>query len=496
MATDYIDERKKKLEKIKELGINPYPQVKLTNKSKISQIISDYSKIKKEEVSKKNETIAGRLMSLRNLGKIAFGVIQDEFGKIQVVFQKDNLKDYSVIKLFDVGDFLMIKGNPMRTQKGELSLKVSKFQLLSKSIRALPEKFHGLKDEETILRMRELDAITNHELLDKFRKKSLIVKTIREFFDNNDFLEVQTPVLQTVYGGASAEPFKTHHNSLDIDLFLRIAPELHLKRMIVAGFERVYELGNKYRNEGMDKSHLQEILDLEFYWAYQDYEGLMKFTEKLFTYILKKVNGSLKVKYQEQIFDFTTPYPRITFRELVKKHTKIDIDKFDTFEKLKKEIIDRKIPDVDVKECKHYGALLDELYKKTARQKVIQPTFMTDYPVEMIPLAKRKENEPSKISSFQLLFNTWEVVKAYNELNNPIDQKERFIEQQKLLELGDKEAHPLNEEYIESMEYGMPPIAGWGLGLARLCMFLMDEPNIRSSVFFPLMKPRNKDEEE
>jgi lysyl-tRNA synthetase class 2 len=278
-----------------------------------------------------------------------------------------------------------------------------------------------------------------------------------------------------------------------MNLYLRIAPEIYLKRMITAGFEKIYDLGNKYRNEGMDKSHLQEILDIEFYWAWQNYEGLMNFTQELISYILMKVNGSLKINYQGQEIDFTPPYKRITFRQLLLENTGIDIDIFKDFESLKKELAKRKIKDVDINTPKHYGALLDELYKRTARQKIIQPTFMTDYPVEMIPLAKRKESDPSKISSFQLLVNTWEIIKAYNELNDPIDQRRRLIEQQEFLKSGDKEAHPLDEDFLESLEYAMPPVAGWGLGLARFCMMLMDEPNIRGSVFFPLMKPVNKE---
>jgi lysyl-tRNA synthetase, class II len=493
MIDDYINERLKKLEKIKELGINPYPQIIINDKCKSSDFLKNYDKLKNEKESKNVEKLAGRLISLRSMGNIAFGNLQDEFGKVQVVFQKNNLSNYKLLKYVDVGDLIYVKGNPFRTKRGELSLNSKKLILTSKSIRPLPEKFHGLQDEETRLRMRELDAIMNPKVILNFKKKSLIIKTIREFFDNNDFLEVQTPVLQTMYGGASAEPFKTHHNAQDMNLYLRIAPELHLKRMIVAGFEKIYELGNKYRNEGMDKSHLQEILDLEFYWAYQDYEGLMKFTEKLFTYLLKKVNGSLKINYQGKILDFKTPYERITFEDLLKKEANLNIKIFNTFEKLKKELVKRKIKEFNINKPKHYGALLDKFYTKTIRPKLIQPLFLTDYPVELIPLAKRKENDSSKIASFQLLVNGWEIIKAYDELNDPIDQRKRLQEQQNFLELGDKEAHPVNEDFIQSMEQGMPPIAGWGLGLARLCMLLMDESNIRSSVFFPLMKPENGD---
>ncbi|MDD2678372.1 MAG: lysine--tRNA ligase [Candidatus Nanoarchaeia archaeon] len=490
MIDEYINERIKKLEKLRDLGINPYPQIVLKSKKSSEELIKKYAKIG-EKKSKIAEEFAGRIIGFRSMGNIAFAHLQDEYGRIQAVFQSKETKKYELLKLLDVGDILIVKGNFFKTKKGEISISAKEFTLASKSIRPLPEKFHGLIDEELKLRKREVDAIMNPEILEKFRKKSKIVKLIREFLDNNGFLEVQTPVLQTIYGGASAEPFITYHNAQDMKLYLRIAPEIYLKRMITAGFEKIYELGNKYRNEGMDKSHLQEIIDLEFYWAYQDYEGLMKFTEKLISYVLLKSNNSLKLNYQGITLDFTPPYKRITFRELLIEHTGIDIDVFKDYASLKKEILRKKIKGVDPNGPKHYGALLDELYKRTARQKIIQPTFMTDYPVEMIPLAKMKESDSSKISSFQLLVNTWEIIKAYNELNNPLDQRKRFIEQQEFMKLGDKEAHLLDEEFLQSLEYGMPPVAGWGLGLARFCMMIMDEASIRESVFFPLMKPEN-----
>jgi lysyl-tRNA synthetase class 2 len=490
MSDEYFAERVKKMKKLIELGVNPYPQPVLKSKKSASRVLEEYKKLKTEKSSKNKEIVAGRIMSLRVMGGIAFAHLQDETGRIQAVFQKKNLKDYKLLKLFDLGDVLIVKGNPYRTKKGELSINVREFQLASKSLRPLPEKFHGLKDEELRFRKRYLDAIMNPEVLEMFKKKTLIVQSIREFLNKNGFLEVFTPILQSVYGGAAAEPFITHHNALDTDFYLRIATEMYLKRLIVAGYEKIYELGVRFRNEGIDKSHLQEMLDIEFYWTYQDYEGLMKFTEKLISYVLKKVNGSLKIKYQGRVFDFTPPYKRITFRELIKKDTGIDINEFDTFDKLKKEIENRKL-DIDIKGIKHYGALLDEFYKRTSRPKIIQPVFMTHYPTEMIPLAKRNNKDPSKINTFQLIVNGWELIKAYDELNDPLDQRERLIEQQEFLRLGDKEAHPLDEDYLEAMEYGMPPTAGWGLGLERFCQFLMNQQNIRSSVFFPLMRPEN-----
>lgn len=494
MSDDYFAERVKKMKKLEELGVEPYPQTVLKSKESADYVLRKYQKLKVEQTSKDKVVVAGRIMSLRIMGKIAFAHLQDETGRIQVLFQENNIKNYKLLKLFDLGDLLIINGNPYRTQKGELSVNVKNFQLAAKALRPLPEKYHGLKDEETRLRKRYLDAVMNPEVLEMFRKKSEIVKALREFLDKNGFLEVFTPILQTMYGGASAEPFTTHHNALNTDFYLRIATEMYLKRLIISGYEKIYELGVRFRNEGIDSSHLQEMLDLEFYWTYQDYEGLMNFTEKFLTYVIKKVNnGSLKVKYQGRTFDFTPPYKRITFRELIKKDTGIDINEFDTYDKLKKEIEKRKIPDVDISKCKHYAALLDEFYKRTSRPKIIQPIFMTHYPVDMIPLAKKNNKDTTKINTFQLIFNGWEIVKAYDELNDPLDQRERLIEQQKLLKMGDKEAHPLDEDFLEAMEHGMPPTAGFGLGVERLCQFLMNQQSIRSSVFFPLMRPESEE---
>lgn len=491
MIEDYINERLKKLEKIRALGINPYPQIVLKDKKSSAELLTKYSKVG-EEKSKNVEEYAGRIMSFRSMGNIAFANLQDEFGKIQAVFQKKELNNYELLKLLDLGDLIVVKGNFFKTQKGEISINVNDLTLASKSIRPLPEKFHGLKDEETIFRKRYLEAIMNPEILETFRKKSMIIKSIKNFMDSKGFLEVQTPILQAVYGGASAEPFVTHHNALDTDFYLRISTEMHLKRMIVAGYNKIYEIGTTFRNEGMDSSHLQEISNhFEFYWTYQDYEGLMKFTEELLSDVIPKIVGSLEVKYGENTFNFKTPYARITFKDLLIKYAEIDIDKFNDYESLKKELVKRKIKDVNISKCSHYGALLDELYKRTARPMIMQPTFLLDYPVEMIPLAKRKENDNTKISSFQLLVNGWELLKAYNELNDPVDQEKRLIEQQDLLKSGDKEAHPMDDDFIESMQYGMPPIAGFGLGIDRLTALLLNIQNIRATAFFPTLKPVN-----
>ncbi|VVB74680.1 Aspartate--tRNA(Asp/Asn) ligase [Candidatus Tiddalikarchaeum anstoanum] len=495
---EYFKERLKKLQKIESLYINPYPQDNLTTKSMSADILKKYASIS-EEGSKDLVIIAGRLMTIRRMGKIAFSHLLDDAGKIQVVFQKDLLKDFDLLDLIETGDIISVKGHPFKTSRGELSVRVSEFKLLAKALRQLPEKFHGLKDDDIRLRKRYLDLIMDPEVKKFFVNKTRLIKEIRNFMDKNGFLEVQTPILQEVYGGASAEPFTTHYNTLDCDFYLRISTELHLKRLIVGGFEKIYEIGPVFRNEGMDASHLQEIPNhFEFYWAYQDYKGLMKYTEEMIASVLKNTIGTLKIKYGDKEINFTPPYPVITFKDLILKQTGIDIDKFKDYESLKAEIKKRNIKDVKVDSAKHYGALLDEFYKRACRPSIIQPTFLIQYPTEMIPLAKRNEKDPSKINSVQLLVDGWELVKAYDELNNPIDQKLRFIEQQEFLKEGDKEAHPYDKDFVEALEYGMPPTAGFGLGIDRFCALVFDRQNIRETLFFPTMKPESlikKDEE-
>jgi lysyl-tRNA synthetase class 2 len=489
---EYFLERKKKLEKLESLKINPYPQENLTNKNTASNVLAKYASVSEEE-SKDKVVLAGRLLSVRRMGKIAFTHLLDDSGRIQLVFQKDLIKDFDLLDLVETGDIIKAEGNPFKTSRGEVSVKVKSFELLAKALRQLPEKFHGIQDDELRQRKRYLELIMNPEVKAYFVNKTKLLREIRKFMDDNGFLEVQTPILQEVYGGASAEPFKTHYNALDCDFFLRISPELPLKKLIVGGFEKIYEMGPAFRNEGMDASHLQEIPNwFEFYWAYQDYKGLMDFTENMITRILKNTIGTLKVTYEGKNFDFTPPYPVITFRDLVLKQTGIDIDKFKDYESLKAEIKKRNLKDVRVEKCTHYGALLDEFYKRTCRPNLIQPTFLTQYPAEMIPLAKKNVKDPSKINTVQLIVDGWELVKAYDELNDPIDQKRRFIEQQDFMKKGDKEAHPFDKDFVEALEYGMPPTAGLGLGVDRFCTIIFNRPNIRETLFFPLMRPETK----
>lgn len=489
-----MNERLKKLARLKELDINPYPNRSGLSLTPLSEVLKLGKKVKPSEKTKKIVSVAGRVMSMRDLGKIVFADLHDETSKIQLYIEVDKIKgEKELVKLIDIGDIIGASGVIYRTKRGELSVFVKELVMLSKSLRPLPEKWHGLKDKELIYRKRYLELITNPEVKEKFRKKTELIKAFRKFMDDYGFLEVQTPILQTMYGGALAEPFITHHNALNADFYLRIAPELYLKRLLVAGYEKVYEIGPNFRNEGFDASHLQEIPNaFEFYWAYENYEDLMKFCEEMISKVMMAVLRTLKVSFEGKEFNFKPPYPRMTFRDAVLKATSVDINKFDTYDKLALEIKRLKVKDVKVDECNNYGALLDEFYKRTVRPNIIHPTFLTNYPIDMKPLAKRNEADKSKSNAFQLLVNGWEIVNAYDELNDPLDQRDRLEEQQRFLTAGDKEAHPLDQDFLEALEYGMPPIAGFGLGLDRFFTLILGFDNIRESVFFPTLKPEPK----
>ena len=484
-------ERLKKIDEFKKAGINPYPQ-KFDKKDCAGELQKEYEKLKIEEFGKK-ASVAGRIMALRSFGKLIFMKLQDRTGSIQLVFmpkknRESEKKIESVAKFIDVGDIVGAQGKVFRTKRGELSIMVEEVNMLSKSIKSLPEKWHGLQDKEERYRKRYLDLIMSPEVKEVFLKRQKIIDIVREFLKEKCFIEVETPLLQSMYGGASARPFKTHLNELDMDLFLSISPELYLKRLIVGGFERVFTICKNFRNEGIDRRHNPEFTMLEFYYAYADYEMLMEMTEELFNTLRKKLGFGNEVEYQGIKLDLKTPFKRIKFRDLLLKETGIDIDKENNFEKLKKAVVSKKLKDVDVNNCSHYGALLDELYKRVVREKIIQPTFLTHYPVEMIALAKRNEKNPRYINSFQLLINGAEIVKAYDELNDPLDQEERLKQQAALLKKGDEEAMPLDEDFINALKIGMPPTAGYGLGIDRLTMLFTDQPSIRDVILFPFMK--------
>lgn len=479
-----IAEREKHLKALKALKINPYPsQARRT--AVLAEIARRFSALRGREI-----TIAGRLTAKREHGALIFGDLKDESGQLQVMFSQDLTgKDFKLLELIDAGDFLELTGKPIKTKKGEKSLAVSGVKVLSKSLRPLPSQWYGLKDLETRFRQRYLDFLINPATKERFIIKHRLVQAIREFLIKDGFIEVDTPALQPLPGGALATPFKTHYKAMDADIYLRIAPELYLKRLIIGGFEKVFEFARVFRNEGVSREHLQDFTILEFYQAYATYEDLMKLTEKMFTEILKKVLGKIKVEFGGKTINFKTPWPKKSFRDLILHYVGIDIDKFPTAEKLAVEIKRRKI-NLTYKGQAGRGKLVDELYKEKVRPHLLQPIFLTDHPLDLSPLAKKKENDASKVQRFQLVVAGMEIVNAFSELNDPVDQKERFKEQARLKKAGDAEAHLMDEDFIKALEYGMPPTAGWGLGLERLTALLTDAESVREAVLFPFIKDK------
>ena len=486
-----IKERIKKLNDLREKGINPYAY-SYKRKHHASELKEKYSKLEKEETTKDEVSIAGRIMQFRKMGKASFMHVQDQTGRTQVYLRQDDIgkENYDLLKLLDLGDIVGVVGTIFATKTGEVTVYASKIEILTKGLRPLPEKWHGLQDKEDRYRKRYLDLIMNPEVRELFEKKAIIIDTIRNYLKELGYLEVETPALGTIYGGASAEPFVTKLNALNMEMFMSISPELFLKRLIVGGYEKVFTICKNFRNEGIDRQHNPEFTALEFYQTYGNYELLMNMTEELMKRLITNVlNGESKINYAGKEIDLKPPYKRIKFRDLILEETGIDIDKTNNFKTLKAEIENKKIDGVDVSDATHYGALLDELYKRVVRPKLIQPVFLTHYPTEMIALAKRNEDDPTKINSFQLVIDGAELIKAYDELNDPIDQEERLAAQQELLASGDDEAMPMDEDFVESLEYGMPPTAGYGLGIDRLVMFLTGAESIRDVILFPFMKP-------
>ena len=472
-------QRQEKLSQLKSLNSNIYPQPNLENK---------ISTLEAKEKMDESVLVAGRIMSLRGHGKIMFADLQDRTGKIQLFFQQNTLNDkMSETKLLDLGDIVSISGLIFKTQAGEITINVTDFQILAKNIRPLPEKFHGLKDQEDCYRQRYVDLIVNPESRQVFETRTKVLSEMRRFLDTHGFMEVETPVLQPVYGGAAAKPFVTHHNELDMDMYLRISDELYLKRLIVGGFEKVYEVSRDFRNEGVSRFHNPEFTQIEFYWAYVDYEVLMKFTEELIKDLLMVAKNTLQISFQGTELDFSKPIKRLTFKDAILGKTGIDIDQIKSEEDFKKELENKKIK-VDLKGVYGLGACFDELYKQHVRPEIIEPTFVMDYPSEMIALAKRKENDPTKIASFQLLVCGTEFLKAYNELNDPKDQADRWMAEQKLADQGSEIASQFDSDYIRALEYGMPPTAGWGMGVDRFVQLITDSDTIKDVILFPSMR--------
>lgn len=477
--------RLEKLEKVKKAGIASYP-ARSSRTHTIAQAVVKFDEL----ADQKSEIIlAGRILAKREHGGSAFLDLKDSSGRIQLFFKKDILgvKEYEFfMETIDIGDFIEAGGTLFKTKQEERTLEVHAYKLLAKSLLPLPEKWHGLQDVEERYRKRYLDLIFNPEVKAKFEARSSIIEHLRQYLISNSFVEVETPILQILYGGANAKPFKTHLDTLDLDLYLRIAPELYLKRLLVGGFEKIFEIGRSFRNEGMDREHNPEFTMLEFYAAYWDYEKAMEFVESMLEHIIEKKNNSTEIEYQNQRINFARPYPRIAFNDLFKRYSGLDYD-----ESAEKDL-EKKAKELGIKIEKNVtkGNLGDEIYKKIARPNIVQPAFVINHPLEISPLAKKLGDDPNHVARFQLIAGGMEIVNAFSELNDPIDQRERFEMQEKTAGKDNEEAQRLDEDYIEAMEYGMPPAAGIGIGIDRLVALLTDSHSVREIIIFPLMKPK------
>ena len=489
-----IEQRLQKLEAIRALGVEPYPyQFEHTHHS--VDVVEAFDAL---EASGDHVKVAGRLVVTRGHGKAAFADLRDAKGRVQIYIRLDVAGEdaFALWKLLDIGDFIGITGPVFKTRTGQISVQVRQLDLLSKSIRPLPIPKEEIRDGERIVhdqfsdkelryRRRYLDLALNPDVQAVFRKRSAIVSGIREFLDAREFLEVETPVLQPLYGGAAARPFVTHHNVLNMPLYLRISDELYLKRLIVGGLERVYEIGKDFRNEGIDRTHNPEFSMLELYQAYADYSDMMDIAEALYAFVAEKVTGSTKVEYQGQEIDLTPPWPRIPMLEAIEQYGDIDVTRSSDADLLTA----CKRFGSDIESGAERGLLINELFELCAEPKLIQPTFITNYPLAVSPLAKRHRSEEDITERFEVFINGWEVGNAFSELNDPIDQRQRFEHQGKLREQGDDEAQMLDEDYLRAMEHGMPPTGGLGLGVGRMVMLLTDSPSIRDVILFPHMRP-------
>lgn len=480
--------RREKLVQLQQEGKDPFDVYKVNRTHSSQQVKDNFEALEGKEV-----TVAGRIMSKRGQGKVVFSDIHDRDGKIQLFIKIDEVGEEALkqYKTNDLGDWVTCTGEVFKTKTGEISVKAKNLELICKSLKPLPEKWHGLKDPDLRYRQREVDIITNPEVKTTFIKRSQIIKGIREFLDNRGFLEVETPMLATIAGGASARPFITHHNTLDLDMFLRIAPELYLKRCIVAGFEKVYELGRTFRNEGMSVRHNPEFTMIELYQAFADYNDMMELTENMVAEVCKKVNGTTKVTYQGTEIDFMPPWRRITMVDAVKEYAGVDFKEINSNEEAQAIGKEKHLEFPKPLNTVTKGEVLNALYEEFCEEHMIQPTFIIDYPVEISPLTKKKRGDEMFTERFEGFVFGRELCNAYSELNDPIVQRERFAQQEKERELGDDEAYMIDEEFMSALETGMPPTGGLGIGIDRLIMFLTDSASIRDVILFPTMKPQN-----
>ena len=476
-----------RIEKLKALqaeGKDPYEELTYDVTNHSTEITGDY-----EAFAGKTVRVAGRLMSKRGMGKVSFCDLYDRRGKIQIFTKIDNLpeEEYQAWQNLDIGDLVGVEGEVYMTEKGEVSILTKAYKLLAKCLHPLPNKYQGLKDTEIRYRQRYLDLIVNPQVKDTFEKRSKIIKEIRNFLADRDFMEVETPLLVTNAGGAAARPFTTHFNALDIDLKLRISLELYLKRLLVGGFERVFEIGRVFRNEGMDTRHNPEFTLMELYQAYTDYNGMMELTESMFRYVAEKVCGTTLIKYGDLEIDFGKPFERLTMNDAIKKYAGIDFDTVNGDDEAKK-LADEHHIEYETWHTK--GDIVNLFFEEYCEKNLLQPTFIMDHPIAISPLTKKKKGEPEKVERFELFINTWEMCNAYSELNDPIDQRERFAAQDATAEAGNDEADHTDEDFLNALELGMPPTGGIGYGIDRLVMLLTDSPSIRDVLLFPTMKTK------
>ena len=475
--------RMDKLKALQEAGKDPYEELTYDVTNHSVEITGDY-----ESFAGKTVRVAGRLMSKRGMGKVSFCDLYDRRGKIQIFTKIDNLpeEEYAAWQNLDIGDLVGVEGEVYMTEKGEVSILTKAYKLLAKCLHPLPNKYQGLKDTEIRYRQRYLDLIVNPQVKETFEKRSKVIKEIRNFLAERDFMEVETPLLVTNAGGAAARPFTTHFNALDIDLKLRISLELYLKRLLVGGFERVFEIGRVFRNEGMDTRHNPEFTLMELYQAYTDYNGMMELTESMFRYVAEKVCGTTLIKYGDLEIDFGKPFERLTMNDAIKKYAGIDFDTVDGDEAAKKLAEEHHI---EYEAWHTKGDIVNLFFEEYCEKNLLQPTFIMDHPLAISPLTKKKKGSPDKVERFELFINTWEMCNAYSELNDPIDQRERFAAQDATAEAGNDEADHTDEDFLNALELGMPPTGGIGYGIDRLVMLLTDSASIRDVLLFPTMKP-------
>ncbi len=491
--SDLQDIRRQKVDELRELGMEPYPtraERTHTNDAAIALFEAEEAAEALDGNGHSTQciTLVGRIVSYRHMGKTVFAHIRDGYGSIQLYIRKDQIGEdayQQVLKLFDLGDFVGAEGELFRTRMGEVSLRVNSITMLSKALNAPPEKWHGLTDVDTRYRQRYADLIANEETRRVFALRSKIVSEIRRFMDSNGFMEVETPILQPLYGGAAARPFTTHHNTLDQTFYLRIADELYLKRLLVGGYEKVYEIAKDFRNEGMDRNHSPEFTMMEWYEAYSDYEQQMEYVENMIHHVVEQIFGGSTFEYQGHTIDVTPPWPRQTLREAILERSGIDYTEYQDAEELIRVAREK---GANIEDGTVWPRAVDELLKHFVRPFLIQPQFLIDYPVELSPLAKKKPNDPTHVERFQPYIGGGEIGNSFTELNDPMDQLARFMEQRKDAEAGDDEAMPLDEDFINALMYGMPPTGGVGIGIDRLVMLLTDQQTIRDVILFPAMR--------